>query len=167
MSFHGGLVGVILSTYIFTKIKDLNYKVYFDTISCVAPIGIFLGRIANFINGELYGIHTEKTWGIVFPKVDRMPRHPSHIYEALFDGVLLFVILNFLIGKKIFNHGTISLLFLILYGMFRIISEQFREPDEHLGYLFQIFSMGSLLSLFVIIFGLFFLYVVKKNEKFK
>ena len=167
MSFHGGLVGVILSTYIFTKIKDLNYKVYFDTISCVAPIGIFLGRIANFINGELYGIHTEKTWGIVFPKVDSMPRQPSQIYEALLEGVLLFVILNFLIGKKIFNHGTISLLFLILYGMFRIISEQFRQPDEHIGYMFGHLSMGSMLSVLMIILGALFLSRFIFNEKNK
>jgi len=167
MSFHGGLVGVILSTYIFAKIKDLNYKVYFDTISCVAPIGIFLGRIANFINGELYGIHTERTWGIIFPKVDGMPRHPSQIYEALLEGVVLFVILNFLIGKKIFNHGTISLLFLILYGMFRIISEQFRQPDEHIGYIFGHLSVGSMLSVLMIILGVLFLSRFIFNEKNK
>ena len=165
MSFHGGLVGVILSTYIFTKIKDLNYKVYFDTISCVAPIGIFLGRIANFINGELYGTPTEKPWGVIFTKIDNVPRHPSQIYEALLEGVLLFVILNFLIGKKIFNHGTISLLFLILYGMFRIISEQFRQPDEHMGYIFGYLSMGSVLSAVMIILGMLFLARFIFNEK--
>ena len=93
MSFHGGLVGVILSTYIYGKLRNLNYKIYFDTISCVAPIGIFLGRIANFINGELYGIPTEKPWGVIFPKIDNILRHPSQIYEALLEGLVLFIIL--------------------------------------------------------------------------
>ena len=87
MSFHGGLVGVILSTYIFSISRGLNYKIYFDTISCVAPIGIFLGRIANFINSELYGIPTEKPWGVIFPKIDNLPRHPSQIYEAFLEDL--------------------------------------------------------------------------------
>ncbi len=167
MSFHGGLIGITVAIYFFSKLRKLDYKIYFDIVSCVAPIGIFFGRIANFINGELYGLPTNKIWGVVFPNVDNFPRHPSQIYEAILEGLVLFLILNFLIFKKKMSPGLISSLFLILYSIFRIISEQFREPDEHLGYLFQIFSMGSLLSLFVIIFGLFFLYVVKKNEKFK
>ena len=165
MSFHGGLVGVILSTYIFAKMKGLNYKLYFDTISCVAPIGIFLGRIANFINGELYGIPTERSWGVIFPKIDNIPRHPSQIYEALLEGVILFVILNFILSKKFFNHGAISLLFLVLYGIFRIISEQFRQPDENVGYIFGYFSMGSILSAVMIILGVLFLSRFIFNEK--
>tara|TARA_B100000700_G_scaffold286423_1_gene341284 strand:- start:1694 stop:2491 length:798 start_codon:yes stop_codon:yes gene_type:complete len=167
MSFHGGLFGVILSTYIFSKAKDLDYRIYFDTISCVAPIGIFLGRIANFINSELYGIPTEKPWGIIFPKVDNILRHPSQIYEALLEGVLLFIILNFILVKKIFSPGTLSLLFLILYGIFRIISEQFRHPDEHMGYVFGQFSMGSTLSGLMIVFGVLFLSRFILNEKNK
>ena len=165
MSFHGGLIGVGLSTYVITKMKGLNYKLYFDTISCVAPIGIFLGRIANFINGELYGVPTEKPWGIIFAGVDNVPRHPSQIYEAFLEGILLFIILNFLVGKKNFNHGAISLLFLILYGIFRIISEQFRQPDEHMGYIFSGFSMGSALSAVMIIVGMLFLSRFIFNEK--
>ncbi len=167
MSFHGGLVGVIFSTYIFSKVKDLNYRVYFDTISCVAPVGIFMGRIANFINSELYGVPTEKPWGIIFPKVDNTPRHPSQIYEAFLEGIVLFVILNFFIKKKKFNHGTISLLFLILYGIFRIVSEQFREPDEQVGYIFGYLSMGSTLSAVMIVLGTFFLSRSIYNEKNK
>ena len=157
MSFHGGLVGVILSIYVFAKRKDLNFKVYFDTISCVAPIGIFFGRIANFINSELYGMPTEKPWGVIFPNIDNIPRHPSQIYEALLEGLILFFILNYLLRKKIFNHGSISFLFLILYGIFRIISEQFRLPDEHIGYIFGNLSMGSVLSIIMIFFGTLFL----------
>ena len=154
MSFHGGLIGVIIGIYIFSNLKNLNYKIYFDTVCCVAPIGIFLGRISNFINGELYGTPTEKPWGIVFPKIDNLARHPSQIYEALLEGIVLFIILNFLVIKKNTSHGLISSLFLILYGTFRIISEQFRQPDEHMGYIFEYFSMGSLLSIVMIIFGL-------------
>tara|TARA_B100002051_G_scaffold264165_1_gene288657 strand:+ start:3108 stop:3902 length:795 start_codon:yes stop_codon:yes gene_type:complete len=157
MSFHGGLAGVILSIYVFAKRKDLNFKVYFDTISCVAPIGIFFGRIANFINSELYGIPTEKPWGVIFPNIDNIPRHPSQIYEALLEGLILFFILNYLLRKKIFNHGSISFLFLILYGIFRIISEQFRLPDQHIGYIFGNLSMGSVLSIIMIFFGTLFL----------
>jgi len=165
MSFHGGLVGVILSTYIYGKLRNLNYKIYFDTISCVAPIGIFLGRIANFINGELYGIPTEKPWGVIFPKIDNILRHPSQIYEALLEGLVLFIILNFFVGKKNFNNGAISLLFLILYGIFRIISEQFRQPDEHMGYILGHLSMGSVLSAVMIVLGILFLSRLIFNEK--
>ena len=165
MSFHGGLVGVILSTYIFSISRGLNYKIYFDTISCVAPIGIFLGRIANFINSELYGIPTEKPWGVIFPKIDNLPRHPSQIYEAFLEGLILFIILNFIVNKKTFNYGFISLLFLILYGVFRIISEQFRQPDLHMGNIFGVFSMGSVLSFIMIIVGTVFLSKLIINEK--
>ena len=124
-----------------------------------------MGRIANFINSELYGIPTEKSWGVIFPKIDNIPRHPSQIYEALLEGVILFVILNFILSKKFFNHGAISLLFLILYGIFRIISEQFRQPDENMGYIFGYFSMGSILSAVMIILGVLFLSRFIFNEK--
>ncbi len=165
MSFHGGLIGVIMGVYIFSNLKNLNYKIYFDTVSCVAPMGIFLGRIANFINGELYGTPTEKSWGIIFPEVDNLTRHPSQIYEALLEGFVLFIILNFLVTKKNTSHGLISSSFLILYGTFRIISEQFREPDEHMGYIFGYLSMGSLLSIIMIIFGLLLFSKISFDEK--
>ena len=124
MSFHGGLIGVIVSTYIFSNLKKLNYKVYFDLICCVAPIGIFLGRVANFINSELYGTPTEKPWGIIFPKIDNLTRHPSQLYEAFLEGIVLFILVNFLFLKKNLNYGKTSFLFLVLYGIFRIIAEQ-------------------------------------------
>ena len=167
MSFHGGLLGVIITTYIFSNIKNLSFKIYFDTISCVAPIGIFLGRIANFINGELYGLPTEKPWGIIFPKIDNLARHPSQLYEAVLEGIILFLILNFFLLKKIFNYGKISFLFLILYGIFRILSEQFRQPDEHIGYLMGYLSVGSILSIGMILFGILFLLKSNPNEKNK
>ena len=167
MSFHGGLIGVMVGIYIFSNLKNLNYKIYFDTVSCVAPIGIFFGRIANFINGELYGIPTEKSWGVIFPKIDNLARHPSQIYEALLEGLILLIVLNFFINKKKFDHGFISSLFLILYGAFRIISEQFREPDEHIGYILGNFTLGSILSIAMIIFGLIFASKIIFNEKNK
>ena len=165
MSFHGGFVGVAISAYIFSVKKNLNYKIYFDTISCVAPIGIFLGRIANFVNGELYGTPTQKPWGVIFPNVDSSPRHPSQIYEALLEGVLLFLILNVLIFFKRSYPGLISSLFLIFYGFFRIICEQFREPDNHIGYILNYFTLGSVLSIAMVLFGFLFLSKVLHNEK--
>ena len=165
MSFHGGLIGVITGTLIFSNKNNLNYRVYFDTISVVAPIGIFLGRISNFINSELYGTPTQKPWGIVFPNVDSLKRHPSQIYEALLEGIVLFIILNFLVFNKKNKFGFISCIFLILYGFFRIICEQYREPDEHIGYLLNHLSVGTVLSLGMILFGTLFLFKVHYEKK--
>ena len=165
MSFHGGLIGVAVCSYLFSKKNNLNYKIYFDTISSVAPIGIFFGRISNFINGELYGVPTQKSWGVIFPNIDYNLRHPSQIYEALLEGLLLFIILNGLIFFKKNQIGLISGIFLILYGVFRIFCEQFREPDTHIGYIFNYFSIGSMLSIVMILFGVFFLKKVLNYEK--
>ena len=165
MSFHGGLIGVITGTLIFSNKNNLNYRVYFDTISVVAPIGIFLGRISNFINSELYGTPTQKPWGIVFPNVDSLKRHPSQIYEALLEGIVLFIILNFLVFNKKNKFGFISCIFLILYGFFRIICEQYREPDEHIGYLLNHLSVGTVLSMGMILFGTLFLLKVHYEKK--
>ena len=167
MSFHGGLIGVILSTYIFSKVKKLNYKIYFDIICCAAPIGIFLGRIANFINSELYGTPTDKPWGIIFPEIDNLSRHPSQLYEAFLEGIVLFILINFLFLKKNFNYGLISFLFLIFYGIFRIVSEFYREPDKHIGYIFDFISLGSLLSVGMMIFAILFVLKINLNEQNK
>ena len=135
-----------------------------DIIACVAPIGIFLGRLANFINGELVGKATNVSWGVIFPFVDMLPRHPSQLYEAILEGMVLFLILNILIFKKKYKIGTSSCLFLIYYGIFRITSEFFREPDAQIGYLFGLLSMGSILSFFMILSGFIILRALKKNE---
>ena len=125
----------------------------------------FLGRIANFINAELVGKVTSASWGIIFPTVDMLPRHPSQLYEAALEGMLLFLILNKFIFSKKYILGTCSYLFLICYGVFRIISEFFREPDIQIGYLFDLFSMGTLLSFFMILSGLIIMFTLrKKNE---
>jgi len=167
MSFHGGLLGTIISILIYCKKTKINFFNFSDIISCVAPIGIFLGRIANFINGELYGKISSLPWSVIFPSAGNSPRHPSQIYEALLEGIVLYLIINYFALKKdlIYKPGFISSLFLIIYSILRIFSEIFREPDAHLRLLFNYFSMGTLLSLLTIIFGLFIILFVRKNEQ--
>ena len=148
MSFHGGLLGVIISIFIFSKKIKVNFFKFSDIVACVAPIGIFFGRLANFINSELWGTITSKPWGVVFSNAGPLPRHPSQLYEAFFEGILLLVILNTLLRKGFLNNsGFISGVFLSLYALFRIIIERFREPDAHIGYIFEYFTMGTLLSI--------------------
>ena len=164
MSFHGGLLGVIVAIFLFAKKTNNNFFKFSDIIACVAPIGIFLGRLANFINGELYGKISTAPWAVIFPNVDSMPRHPSQLYEAILEGVILFIIINYLALKKelIYKTGFISAFFLIVYSFLRIFSELFREPDIQLGLLFNNFSMGTFLSLLTIIIGLFIAKSIKK-----
>ena len=167
MSFHGGLFGVIITTLIFSKNKKINFFKLSDIISCVAPIGIFLGRIANFINGELFGKMSTVPWAVIFPSGGNVPRHPSQIYEAFLEGVLLFILINFLALKKnlIIKAGYVSSFFLIAYSILRIFSENFREPDSHIGYLFNYLSMGTMLSIVTLIAGFLIIFFIKKNEQ--
>ena len=164
MSFHGALLGIIIGTYLFSKKKGVSTFFMLDIVACVAPIGIFLGRIANFINSELIGKVTNISWSVTFPLVDTLPRHPSQLYEAMLEGVILFFILNILIYKKKYKIGSSSCLFLVFYGVFRIISEIFREPDSQIGYLFNSLSMGAVLSFLMVLSGLVILSILKKNE---
>ena len=120
----------------------------------MAPVGIFFGRIANFINGELYGKPTDLPWAVIFPLVDNQGRHPSQIYEALLEGVLLFLILNLMIRNVSYIKGKCASLFLIFYSIFRILAEFYRQPDLQIGYIFGYFSMGSLLSFIMLSFGI-------------
>ncbi|MDW7772248.1 MAG: prolipoprotein diacylglyceryl transferase [Desulfobulbaceae bacterium] len=153
MSFHGGLLGVILAGYIFCRSNRLDFWKAADLYVVTVPIGLGLGRIGNFINGELYGRVTDVPWAMVFPGGGPLPRHPSQIYEALLEGLLLFCILWSLkhkpwelVKSKFWPHGSMMALFLIFYGIFRIIAEIFREPDPYLGSLFMGLTMGQLLS---------------------
>ena len=164
MSFHGALIGIIIGTYLFSKKRGVPTFFMLDIIACVAPIGIFFGRIANFINAELIGKVTNVSWSVIFPLVDTLSRHPSQLYEALLEGIILFLILNILIFKKKYKIGSSSYLFLIYYGFFRITSEIFREPDPQIGYLFDLFSMGTVLSFFMILSGFIIFSILKKNE---
>ena len=163
MSFHGALIGIILGTYIFSIRRKIETLFLLDIIACVSPIGIFFGRIANFINGELVGKVSSVPWSVIFPSIDLTPRHPSQLYEAALEGFLLFLILNIIFFKKKYEIGSCSYFFLIYYGVFRIISELFREPDVQLGYIFNIASMGSILSFVMFLSGIAMFYIVKKR----
>ena len=164
MSFHGGLIGITLSIFFFSLKNKISFFVISDLVACAAPIGIFFGRIANFINGELVGRVTEKKIGVIFRHIDNLPRHASQIYEAILEGLLLFLILLFLKDKKkfLYQSGLLSSLFLILYSFFRFICEYYREPDAHIGLQYLNLSLGQIYSIFFFIIGsvIFF----KKNK---
>lgn len=168
MSFHGGLLGAILGMYLFAKYHKINFLHLTDTLSIAAPIGLFCGRIANFINMELYGRTTNSSYGIIFPTGGPFPRHPSQLYEAFLEGIILFIILICL--KKFTKisevKGKLSGVFLIFYGSFRMFAEIFREPDEQIGFLFNYLTLGQILSLPLVLFGIyltFFRRSLKKN----
>ena len=163
MSFHGGLIGIIVATIIFSKKYNIDKYIFLDLISASAPIGIFLGRIANFINSELYGRPSDMPWSVIFKKIDSIPRHPSQLYEAAFEGLILFFII-FLFTKKNYlsKPGLISSLFLIFYSIFRFIIEFYRVPDEHLSFIILNLTMGQIMCLIFLSLGIFLLY--KKNE---
>ena len=164
MSFHGGILGVTLACYVYSKIKKISFLSLMDVISCSAPIGLFFGRLANFINSELWGKQTSFFLGIVFPNGGPLPRHPSQIYEALLEGLLLFIIVNFFYNKKHFISGYTASIFLIFYSIFRIIAEFYREPDIHIGYIIEPYvSMGVILCLPMFFIGISVLFINVKN----
>jgi phosphatidylglycerol:prolipoprotein diacylglycerol transferase len=155
MSFHGGLLGIFLAAIIFARKRNIPLGALTDYVVLVAPIGLFLGRIANFVNGELWGRPTDHAVGVIFPNApDLQPRHPSQLYEALLEGLVTFTILWLLRGRtKRFNHGVLSGTFLALYGTFRFGIEFVRQPDQHLGLIVGDLSMGQLLCAPMIIAG--------------
>ncbi len=154
MSFHGGFLGVVVAALLFARKHKLPIFSLADMLATVAPVGLLFGRIANFINGELYGRVTDVSWGMVFPNGGPLPRHPSQLYEAALEGALLFVILIALrqtdLGKK---PGVATGVFLIGYALARGFVELFREPDAHLGLLVGGATMGQLLSVPMILVG--------------
>lgn len=157
MSFHGGVLGTVLATALYTSYRGVPFLSFSDLACCGVPIGLFLGRLANFINGELYGRLTDVSWGMVFPQGGPFLRHPSQLYEAFLEGIILFLLLGF---GALFTHwpkkrGLLSGIFLLGYGVGRIVAECFREPDELLGYLGGGLTMGQILSLPLVGFGIF------------
>ena len=165
MSFHGGLLGVIISSFLFAKKNNQNPFSYLDQVSLVAPIGIFFGRLANFINSELYGRATDVPWSVIFVKVDNLSRHPSQLYEAILEGVILFLVLMFFIKKDYLRKpGLISASFLIFYSLFRFFIEFFRVPDEQLGYLVLNLTMGQIISLLFVTIGTILFYLKNENK---
>ena len=156
MSFHGGLIGVLLAIGLFARRQGMTYFQLADVVACGVPFGLFFGRIANFINGELWGRVTDVPWGMVFPGAGPEPRHPSQLYQASLEGICLFVLL-FVAERAGARHrtGLLSGLFLIGYGCARSIGELFRQPDSFLGFLVLGTTMGQLLSAPMILFGVF------------
>lgn len=163
MSFHGALLGLIVALILFCRKNNLQFFALSDLICCVAPAGLFFGRIANFINAELYGRVTDVSWGVIFPHTDLLPRHPTQIYEALTEGILLLIVMLVLFYKSKLpsQTGKLTGLFLIGYSIARISVEEYREPDLHMGYFMlrvwndyiQI-TMGQLLTLPMLLGGM-------------
>lgn len=158
MSFHGGLIGVTLAMVLFARSRKVAMFSLIDVVAASVPFGLFFGRIANFINGELWGAPTSVAWAMVFPYAGPEPRHPSQLYEALLEGVVIFLILRLLthrfgaLGRPRLTSGT----FILLYGLARIFVEFFRMPDPQLGYLLGTswLTMGMILSLPMVVIGI-------------
>jgi phosphatidylglycerol:prolipoprotein diacylglycerol transferase len=168
MSFHGGMLGLIIGAVIFCRIKKLEFWRTADLYVVTIPIGLGLGRIGNFINGELYGRVTDMPWGMVFPGGGPLPRHPSQLYESFLEGLVLFLVLWILKEKQrppsSWPSGSMIALFLVLYGVFRFGVEFFREPDTHLGLIALGMTMGQLLSSLMIVAGIVIFLVRKKQN---
>lgn len=168
MSFHGGLIGVMLAIWWFTRTRKISIHRFSDYMACTVPIGLFFGRVANFINGELWGAPSDAAYAMKFPTGGDVGRHPSQLYEAFLEGIVLFAVCNFLMRrtKALFYPGMTVGVFFVGYGFFRYIVEFVRMPDEHLGKLWGFISMGQLLSLPMIAFGLYLiLRAVKKGPQ--
>ena len=160
MSFHGGFLGVVLAVAVFCRIKGLKFLPVIDAVATGVPIGLFFGRIANFINGELFGRETDVPWAVVFPNGGPIPRHPSQLYEALLEGIVLFLVIRLCTHRlfKLKQAGFISGVFALGYGASRVIVEFFRKPDDHIGFLAGGATMGMMLSVPMIAVGLWLLF---------
>jgi phosphatidylglycerol:prolipoprotein diacylglycerol transferase len=166
MSFHGGALGVIIATWLFGRRNRLDWVAFADRVVCVVPIGLFFGRIANFINGELWGRVTDVPWAMVFPTGGPEPRHPSQLYQAFFEGLCLFALLMWLARSERVRArpGVLSGSFLAGYGVARSIGEFFRQPDAHLGFLVAGATMGQLLSVPMILAGAWLILRAKERH---
>ncbi|MGM0560384.1 MAG: prolipoprotein diacylglyceryl transferase [Pseudomonadota bacterium] len=164
MAFHGGLLGVIVAILLFERKRGVAFMSLTDIVACAAPIGLFLGRIANFINGELFGRPSDVPWAMAFPGGGPEPRHPSQLYQAGLEGLLLFILLFVLMRFGALKcRGLLSGTFLAGYGLARFIGEFFRAPDAHLGYLTGGLTMGQLLSLPMLLAGLALVFWARRN----
>jgi phosphatidylglycerol:prolipoprotein diacylglycerol transferase len=164
MSFHGGLIGLTISMYIFSRLNKIKFIDLSNLIACSAPFGIFLGRIANFINAELVGKPTFSDWGVKYYN-EELLRHPSQLYEAFLEGLVLFLIIMFLIKRRFYKKFNLCAIFLVFYGLFRFAVEYFREPDNHIGLVFYNLSMGQILSIPIIILGFSIIKYGRKKNK--
>lgn len=167
LSFHGGLVGIIIGLILFAKKNNVHFIEVFDSVALSAPPGIFFGRMGNFINGELWGHVTNVPWAVLFPTGGPLPRHPSQLYEGFSEGLLITLILwTLLLSRKVKFYGIISGLFVLMYGVFRFIIEFYREADEQLGYYFHnTLSMGQILCMIMILGSGIVFYLAIKYKK--
>lgn len=164
MAFHGGFLGVLIALYLYTRKINRDFWATMDFIAPFVPFGLGAGRIGNFIGGELWGRPTDVPWGMVFPHVDNLARHPSQLYQALLEGLVLFIIIWWFSSKPR-PRLAVSGLFAVCYGSFRFFVEFFRQPDDQLGFIaFDWLTMGQLLSLPMIIAGLVFLVLAYTNQ---
>ena len=162
MSFHGGLIGVIVASQLFSNKHRVNQFIFLDLVALSAPIGIFFGRVANFLNSELYGRATDLPWSVQFVIIDNIRRHPSQLYEAFFEGIILFFVLGYFFKKDYLRvPGKISALFLIFYSLFRFFIEFFRSPDPQIGYLVLNLTLGQLISILFFMTGAYLLSLKK------
>jgi phosphatidylglycerol:prolipoprotein diacylglycerol transferase len=160
MSFHGALIGLLVGGYLYCRRAGLDFLQTADVYIVTTPIGLGLGRLGNFINGELFGRIADVPWAMVFPQGGPLPRHPSQLYECLLEGVVLFTLLwsaKNAYWQRSWQRGSLLALFLIGYGVIRTVVEFFREPDAQLGFLFDLLTMGQLLSGLMIAAGLLLL----------
>ena len=164
MSFHGGLIGVITAMIWFAHKTKRHFFTVADFVAPLIPFGLGVGRIGNFLNGELWGRITDVPWAIIFPEAGPEPRHPSQLYQFALEGVVLFIILN-LFWRKTPPRGAISGMFLLFYGLFRFLVEFVRQPDSQLGLYFQEISMGQILSTPMIIIGALMIWVAYKRPQ--
>lgn len=163
MSFHGGFLGVVFAMFLWAHKRHKNFIDITDFIAPAAPIGLFFGRIGNFINGELWGTPSDVSWAMMFPSGGNFYRHPSQIYEALLEGLVLFLVLSFLSRKRT-ERGVISGVFCIGYALARSFCEFFRVPDAQYGYFLEYFTMGQILCLPLFFLGCLLLYFAHKNK---
>jgi phosphatidylglycerol---prolipoprotein diacylglyceryl transferase len=164
MSFHGGAIGTFLFGYWAMRRKKVSFFKMADLITPTIPLGLFFGRMGNFINGELYGKPSSVPWAMVFPDAGNVPRHPSQLYEALLEGLVLFAILWFYKERKK-RDGDVFALFLMIYAVFRIFCELFREPDAQVGYILGFITMGQILSITMLLLGVLLKYVYPSFQK--
>jgi phosphatidylglycerol:prolipoprotein diacylglycerol transferase len=166
MSFHGGAFGTVIAIWLLCRREHLSTLRFVDYVACSAPFGLFFGRLANFVNGELWGRVTDVPWAIVFPDGGSSPRHPSQLYEAGLEGIVLFAVLSFAFWRTQarYKPGFLLGLFLIGYGIARFIVEYFREPDQQLGLLSWGLSMGQTLSAPMILVGIWFVATAGKRR---
>lgn len=166
LSFHGGLIGGIIAAILFCRKRKIPFWNFTDAMALATPSGLAMGRIGNFINGELYGRVTDVPWGVVFKEGGPLPRHPSQLYELFLEGIVLFALMWFLKGK-LKKDGQLSFVFLMGYSLSRFVVEFFREPDSHIGYLTWGLSMGQILSLLMFIassLGAYYYFKTRKDN---